>query len=340
VKILIIGSGAIGSFIGGVLGHSGREVVFYDLPDVIERIKSTGVIVDGLGERMRIESPTAVSRIDKDDMFDLAVVSVKSYSTGAAVKDIPENAVKKVLTFQNGVENEEILAEKFGKYKIIAGTITYPVAVLGPGHIKIENLKGGLGFAPMDPTVDMEGIPEMFETSGLDTAIYEDYRGMKWSKLMLNIVCNATCAILGMTPGEIFSDRRLVWIERESILELLRVVRKKKIPLYDLPGYPVKMMKTVYSLLPPSLLKMLLRKRIAKSRGDKKPSLMIEMERGSKRTEVRMYNGAISRAAEKMGIKAPVNRILSETLDGITSGSIPAEEYKGKPGVLYKKVRK
>jgi len=339
MKIIIIGTGAIGTFIGGVLAHSGQEVIFYDLPQVVERIVSKGLKVDGIGENIRIEKPLAISKVKDSDKYDLAIVSVKSYSTRAAVNGIPRSVPDRILTFQNGVENEDILADKFGEKKIISGTITYPVAYPEPGYVRIENQKGGLGFAPLDPAVELGEIPEIFGNAGLNVALYDDYRGMKWSKLMLNIVCNATCAILGMTPGEVFSDRRLVWIERESILELLRVMKRNNINPVDLPGYPVKLMKGAYSLLPPSLLKLLLHKKIEKSRGDKKPSLLIEVEHGSKLTEVGMYNGAIARAAESAGLKAPVNRILSDTLDRITSGEVDWEEFKGKPEALYREVK-
>ncbi len=339
MRILIIGSGAIGTFIGGILAGSGQDVVFYDLPSVVERLKTQEIIVEGIGKTIKIPNPNAVSEIKDDDNFDLAIVSVKSYSTKAAIQGIPEVVPQHVLTFQNGVENEIILSERFGRQKVISGAITYPVAYPAPGHVRIENLKGGLGFAPMTPSGNLGEIPSLFEKAGLETAEYCDYRSLKWSKLMLNIVCNATCAILGMSPMEIFSDRRLVWIERESIIELLRVMDKKKIRLVDLPGYPVKMMKTAYSLLPPSVLKLMLRNKIGKSRGGKKPSLMIEMEQGSKKTEVEMYNGAIARAAEAMGINAPVNKLLWKTLDGITAGKIKKEQFTSNPDELYRLAR-
>ena len=340
MRILIIGSGAIGTFIGGALIRAKQDVVFFDLPNVVERITTQGLKVEGIGEDIIVENPRAISRFEKDDHYDLAVVSVKSYSTAAAISGIPDNLPQKVLSFQNGIENEDILAAKFGKQKIIAGTITYPVAYPEPGQVKIENQKGGLGFAPMDPALNIDEIPGIFEKTGLNVAVYDDYRSMKWSKLMLNIVCNASCAILGMTPGEVFSDRRLVWIERESILELLRVMKKKNIKPVDLPGYPVQLMKTAYTFLPASILKLILYKKIEKSRGKKKPSLLIEVERGSKLTEVGMYNGAIVRAAEKIGLKAPVNKVLTDTLDGITSGDLQWEDFREKPKKLYEKIKK
>lgn len=335
MRILTIGAGAIGAFIGGSLLDAGHEVMFLELPQVAGKILNRGIRVEGLGRKIHIENPMIISELKGYPHFDLAIVAVKSYSTRAAIGNIPGYATQKVLTFQNGIGNEEILSEKFGNYRVIAGTITYPVSIMDMGHIKIANTNGGLGISAMDPSVDLTPYLNMFKSAGLDCNIYYDYRSLKWSKLILNLVCNATCAILGMTPGEIFSDRRLVCLEREQILEALNVMKQMKIQTVDLPGYQVDLMKTAFSFLPPSFLKLALRKKIHESRGAKKPSLLIEMEKGSSKTEIDFYNGAVYREATKLGIKAPVNKILTDTINGITSGELNWNEFRGEPGKLY-----
>jgi ketopantoate reductase len=124
------------------------------------------------------------------------------------------------------------------------------------------------------------------------------------------------------------------------ILELLRVMKAKKIKTIDLPGYPVNAMKTAYTILPPSILKIFLGKAIGKSRGNKKPSLMIEIEKGNTITEVSYYNGAISKAGGEIGVKTPVNSVLTDLLKKIASGEIPQEDYRKKPEILYDKCRR
>ncbi|MCE1245124.1 MAG: 2-dehydropantoate 2-reductase [Firmicutes bacterium] len=349
MRIIIIGSGAIGSFVGGMLGSTGQDVYFYDIPGVAEKLRLGGIKVEGIGSGVFIENPQAISSLDElgedfsmtaaGSFFDLAVISVKSFSTKSIIDVLPDNLADYVLSFQNGIGNEEILAEKFGRHRIIAGSITYPVAFPQLGYVRIENTKGGLSICPIAMATEASGIAEIFRKAGLNIIICRDAAGMKWSKLMLNIVCNASCAILGMTPDEIFKDRQLVWIERNMILELLDVMKAKKIRATDLPGYPVNAMKTAYRIMPPSLLKIFLGKAIGKSRGKKKPSLMIEIEKGTTTTEVGYYNGAIARAGEKAGIPTPVNRLLTDILDGIASGKIPSEKFAKNPSLLYQICR-
>ena len=49
-----------------------------------------------------------------------------------------------------------------------------------------------------------------------------------------------------------------------------------------------------------------------------------------------VYNGAIYESAEKLGISAPVNKVLTEILDKITSGEVDWSEFKENPGKLIK----
>lgn len=331
MRVLVIGSGAIGTFIGGVLASSGQDVTLMDLPPVVEALKAGGLEVGGLGRPIRERNFKAVPGIEGEEPFDLAVLAVKSYSTADAVASLPPGGAGLILTFQNGIGNEELLAKKFGREKVVAGSITYPVAFEGPGRVTVENSKGGLALSPLVPARNVAGLVEMFSNGGLDAVTVADYRGMKWSKLLLNLVCNATCAILGMGPGGIFSDRRLVRIEREQMLEALRVMGREEIPLLDLPGYAIRKMAAVFRYAPPSVLKLVMRGRIAKARGEKKPSLLLEMEKGSGKTEVEFMNGAVYRHSCSMAMKAPVNKILFETLSDIAKGFIPADEFRDRP---------
>lgn len=341
MKIIIVGAGAIGSFMGGILTRADQQVTFFDLPSVVERIKKGQIRVEGLGEEIVLKNAKAVSEIEEGERFDLCIIAVKSYSTRAAIENLPEDFSEFVLTFQNGIGNEQILAEKFGKNRVIAGSITYPVSYPDPGHVIIEKQSAGIGLSPVNPSVEIDHLTSTFKAGGLNVIEVEDFRSLKWSKLLLNITCNASCAILGMTPGEIFSDTRLVNVEREQFLEALRVMDKHKIDIVDLPGYPVNRMATAYHLTPPFLLKMLLKKEIEKGRGNKKPSLLIDMEKQTGNTEVEFLNGAVYCKAYNSALPAPYNKILSETLVDIVKGWIPWEDFKGKPEAflgLFEKI--
>ena len=302
---------------------------------MIEEIKKKGLVVEGIGEKISIKDPKAIVDPREFSPFDLAVISVKSYSTRYVVESLPEDVAKRVLTFQNGLGNEEILSEKFGAEKVVAGSITYPVSYISAGHVKIEKEKAGMGISPVSKA-DIDDLIDIFKKGGVTIREYSDYRSLKWSKLLLNIVCNATCAILDMMPKEVFSNLSLVWVEREQVLEALRVMNKKKIRVVDLPGYPVRAMATMYTLFPPILLMGIMKAKVAKGRGDKPPSLLLDLRKGRGKTEVDYLNGAIYREAYSVTLPARVNKIIAETLEDIARGVISWQEYRKKPEAFVK----
>jgi 2-dehydropantoate 2-reductase len=340
MKILIVGTGAIGSFIGGVLYRAGQDITFFDLPEVVDRIRTQGIRVEGIGEKIVMDNPKTLVSIDGKNTYDLMILAVKSFCTADAVKSFPDNTASLVLTFQNGIGNEEILAEKFGKQKIIAGSLTYPVSCPEPGIIKIENPKAGLGLSPVYHGTDIDEVFRVFETSGLNVFRVSDYRSLKWSKLILNLICNATCAILDMTPKEIFKNTKLVRIEREQILETLQVMKKQRIKIVNFPGYPVRMLSLIYSICPPFLIKILMGKKITRGRGDKKPSLLIELEKGGKQTEVGFLNGAVYHRASNLALFSCYNKVICETLEDIGNDTVARDTYRGKPEEFLKLFRK
>jgi 2-dehydropantoate 2-reductase len=340
MKILVMGTGAIGSFIGGVLHRAGQDVTFFDLPEVVDRIKKQGIRVEGIGEDITMNNPETITSIDEHNVFDLMILAVKSFCTVEAIKNVPDNIASLILTFQNGIGNEEILAEKFGSQRIIAGSLTYPVSCPEPGVIRIENPKAGLGISPVCQKTDIDEVYQIFQTSGLNVFRVDDYRSLKWSKLILNLICNATCAILGMTPKEIFENTKLVRIEREQILETLNVMKKKKIKIVNFPGYPVKMLSLIYRFCPPFLIRILMGKKIAKGRGDKKPSLLLELEKGGQQTEVGFLNGAVFHCASNLALFSCYNKVIYETLEDITCGAIAKDTYTHKPDRFLELFRK
>lgn len=61
------------------------------------------------------------------------------------------------------------------------------------------------------------------------------------------------------------------------------------------------------------------------------PSFHIDLYSGRSKSEVDYLNGAVVRVGEKLGISTPVNRILTETLLGLTEGRIPKNEFAHQP---------
>lgn len=337
MKLLIIGAGAIGTMLGVKLSLAGADVTFYDHPEILRDLSEKGMSLK-VGRReyvlnnVKYLDSTSISR---SGPFDLAVLCVKSYHTEKVCQSIPQGCFSQLLTIQNGVGNEEFLAQKFGAQCILAGVITLPVAVHGPGRVEITNTKGGLGLSSIRENAFCKDMKYLFERAGFDVRVYEDYREMKWSKLLLNIIGNATSAILDMSPVEIFDNRRLTSLEKQAFVEGLCVMKSLRLKLVELPGYPVRIIGIIFRHSPPTLLELIMSIQKSSSRGSKMPSLHIDLSAGSHYSEIEVLNGAIVKEARALGINVPVNTILYETLRGIVNGEIAWDRFRKKPDELW-----
>ena len=123
-----------------------------------------------------------------------------------------------------------------------------------------------------------------------------DYRALKWSKLVLNVIANASCAILNVLPERLVHSGDAFELELRSIREVRAVMKALGIAAIDLPRYPVRALQGV-ATLPTPVARTILANRIAGARGRKPPSLLLDLRAMKNRTEVDYLNGAVARAA-------------------------------------------
>ena len=122
---------------------------------------------------------------------------------------------------------------------MIAGTVTSAIGRKDAGSIVLERLRGS-GVAGGHPI--SARLAQAMNAAGLNTRLYKNADDMKWSKLLTNLLANATSAILDMTPSEIFADPGLCQIEIAQLRETLQVMQAQGIQPVDLPGTPVRLL--------------------------------------------------------------------------------------------------
>jgi 2-dehydropantoate 2-reductase len=255
--------------------------------------------------------------------FDLALCCVKAYDTAEAIAPLRPYAdrIDRWLTPQNGVANEELLGQLFGREKIIAGTVLNPISIPEVGTVRLEMRKGGLGLAPIDPACPGGPVVDAINSIGLPLRVYADYRAMKWSKLLLNLLGNATSAILDMNTLEAFADRRVFAIEVAALREAIAVMAALKVKAVSLPGYPVTWLVFAMRYLPLAILQPIMRRMARSGRGEKLPSLLIDLNAGRPKSEIDALNGAVSEASQSIGVKTPVNDALTATVRELVAGT-------------------
>ncbi len=339
-NFLVFGAGAIGTYVGGSLVISGNRVVFVEQPKAVEELRSRGLRLDLSNARKSVVSiqdssvgyATSLEEAFESGPFDLCIYSLKSFDTLAAVEEMKPMADKfpPLLCLSNGVENEPTIATVLGKEKVIAGSVATAIGRRGVGDIILERMRG-IGVEEAHPLSLFAA--QSLSAAGLNAHLYKVAADMKWSKMLSNLPANATTAILNMTAAEVFAHPGLFRMEMRMLRECLKVMRVNHIHVVNLPRVPVRAL-ALGSRIPDFAARLLLERAVGGGRGGKMPSFHIDLYSGRKKSEVEWLNGAIVRYGEKAGVASPVNKLLTDTLQALTTGKIALDTYSRQPDKL------
>ncbi len=345
LKILIVGAGAIGCFVGGRLAAGGQAVTLLGRPPLMDKIVADGLCLRQPTLSEQIVFPkTAASLTELSSAYDFVLISVKSPDTLQVAEELVSSGLplenSYIVSLQNGIGNEEQLADTFGRKRVMAGTLTIPISVPEEGVIAINKNKGGLGLATLDPLQPAQRLAKALTQAGLTTSVYKDYQAMKWSKLLLNIINNASSAILDEPPSRIIANPDLFNMEIAALVEGVQVMNALGLSVVNLPGYPVKLLAQLIQTpwLPLAAKRAILGPFMVSGRGAKMPSLHIDLAAGRATSEVAVLNGAIVEAGRTLEVTTPVNRTLTTILNGIVSGELEWSDYQQQPDKLLETV--
>ena len=345
MDILIYGAGAVGGYLGARLAQQQHNVTLITREVMAQLVGETGLELTEGGKRI-VTRPTAVTSVTqafKDGQtYDLIILAMKAYDMAAAINPLiafcPEPNM--IITTQNGIGIEKGLIKQFGAEHVIAGSFTLPIRKETTTQLVAERTDGGFCLAPTQPKQNIKQWLNLFKQAGLETKAFKEYESMKWSKAFLNIIANATSAILNRRPGLIYRSDLIFDLEIKMLQETLAVMKAAGHKVVDLPAVPATKLAFSVRRLPRSLLKPGLAKLVADGRGDKMPSFHIDLTTGKGKSEVVYHNGSIAKAGKEQGIPTPVNAALTDILWKLTLEKLDWREFNGRPKRLIQEVKR
>ena len=307
IIFIIVGMPAAGKNIAREYAEK-YNIPYFATGDIVrEEVKKQGLRLRLKDKDYCVPDPVVVSTVEealRQGPFDVAIFAIKSYDTQAALEGLKPYAVAlpPFLCLQNGVENEQRLAQVLGEDKVIAGSVTSAIGRRGAGDIILERLRG-IGIASahtLTPT-----LVAVMQAAGLKARQYDSAPSMKWSKMLTNLLANASSAVLDMSPDAIFANPGLYWLEVQEYREALRVMAAQHIKVTDLPGTPVCLLSWLIEDFPPAYSRPLLVRSLGKGRGGKMPSFHIDLSSGRGGSEVDFLNGAVRATASAWASPPP-----------------------------------
>jgi 2-dehydropantoate 2-reductase len=300
MRVCVVGCGAVGALFAANLSQlDDVEVWAVDVWDEhVQAINDKGLRLSGAAEV--VSRPRATSDPGEVPASDFGIIATKSMHTGAAVAAVAHAfADGSVCSVQNGVGNEEAIAEHVGR--VIRGT-TFPAGkIVEPGHIRWE-VRGDTSIGPFEPRpAPMEAVERLADActrAGMPTEAVRDARGPQWRKLIFNAATNPIGALTGLTHGRVCEDPALRTLVTALVDEGKAVAAAQGIELDEDPE---------------ELIDYAARPEVAY---DHKASMLQDVE-ARRETEIDFLNGGVARFGREHGVATPLNDAVTALIKGL-----------------------
>ena len=291
---------------GGVLTEAGHEVWLINRNAVqVGAMTQRGLMLrtDGVDRTVLVRAATSAAGVDSaSGSVDLLIVLVKSFHTAEAMRSAvslvgPQTVV---LSLQNGLGHEDVLAEIVGRDKLLAGKTYVGGTQLAPGHV-IAGTRSKLtviGEPGGTFSARAEAVAAAFNAAGLDTAVSDNIMGTVWDKLLVNVATGALSGITRLPYGQLYQVPELEACAVAAVTEAMAVARACGVRLSITE--PVEAWRMAGAGLPFEF----------------KNSMLQSLEKGSI-TEIDYINGAVVQQGARYGIPTPVNQTLMAAIKGI-----------------------
>jgi 2-dehydropantoate 2-reductase len=282
-------------------------VTFVGTDDHLLAMQKQGLIVTGIWGEHRLGSVTAYyGTKDLCGTYDVVLLSVKSYHTAAVITQtlpfIHENSL--IFSIQNGLGNWDAIAQAVGWERTVGARVIFGAEIERPGTARVTVYadKVLLGSPSKTAPADIiEKVCDHFNDAGIPTALCETITSFLWGKVLYNCSLNALGAILNVPYGRLQETPEVMETMRRIIAEIFLVADAKgvKLPYENSEAY-YKALTEVQ--LPPT--------------ATHRSSMLQDMAKGGRLTEIDALNGAISRYGREKGIPTPVNDVLTAIIKG------------------------
>ncbi len=320
MNICVLGAGSLGCAIGGTLAAAGHDVCLVNrhaaLVDAVNR-DGLALLATHDAASARHVRCRAATRCAGLPAADLLIVLVKTFDTAQAIAgaDSALGPHTLVLSLQNGLGAEDILAQAVGRQRLLVGRTFVGGELVGPGRVVATTAGKPTVIGALDPALGppaprVQALAEAFAAAGLATTVSANIVGALWDKLLVNVATGALAGITRLPYGLLYQMDALRQTARAAVGEAIAVAQAAGVTLActdaDQPWLRAG------SALP----------------FDFKPSLLQSLEKGSV-TEIDHINGAVVREGERLGVATPVNATLVACIKGIERGLLERRSAAG-----------
>jgi len=298
MKILIMGTGGVGGYYGGLLAQQGNEVTFISRGAHLYAIRQEGMKVKSVHGDFTIFPAQAVENPAEVGPVDLILFCVKTYNTDEAAEAIrpavgPQTVV---LSLQNGIDAAERIGKLVGLEHVLAGATWLSSAVEAPGLIKQVSQFRRIVFGELSEgrSERARSIYEVLNPTGITVEISDDIQKVLWTKFVFIAAVSSVGSLTRLPMGDYRSVPEARKLLSSIMQEVEALAQAQNIKLDN--DVVAKSMEFIDNSAPHI-----------------KPSMQFDVESG-RRTELESMIGAIGRKGRELGIPTPVSNFVYASL--------------------------
>ena len=338
-RIVFVGAGAIGGYVGGHMTRAGHDVTLIDAwPEHVEHMRAHGLELSGVSNaeqhtvKVNALHLTEVQQLSRQRPVDIAFVCVKSYDTEWATLLIRQYLAPDgfVVSLQNCI-NEERIAALVG-WGRTTGCIASLIAaeLYEPGRVKRTVPMGGerhTVFRVGEPhgrvTPRVQEVAELLRS--VDSAkATANLWGERWSKLVVNSMRNGLSAATGLYGNQRDTSEGPRWLSIRLGSQAVRVGQALGYSLERMLGMEPETLARAGEGHRDALAEItdILLEGVKKRADDQRPSMAQDIAKG-RRTETDFINGYIAARGAEIGVEAALHGRMNEAVRRVERGMTP-----------------
>ena len=303
MKILIMGTGGVGGYYGGLLAQHGHNVTFIARGAHLDAIQREGLIVKSVHRDFTVYPANATENPVEAGEMDLILFCVKTYNTEEAARAIqpivgPQTIV---LSLQNGIDAAERIGNVVGLEHLLGGVTWLSSAVEAPGVIRQVSQFRRIAFGELDggKSKRMEWISEALNDTGITVEASENIQKVLWTKLVFIAAISSLGSLTRLPLGGYRSIPQTRSLLTQIMKEVEAVAQAQNV---QLDGDVVERWLEFIDNSAPQI----------------KPSMQLDIESGH-RTELESMIGVVSRRGQELSVPTPA-------IDFVYASLLPIEQ--------------
>lgn len=303
-RFAVIGAGPVGGIMASHLRKSWHEVILVDkLRNHIDEIRNNGLSIFG-HQDVNVKFPKESLCYSVEELrgkeVDVVFIAVKVSFLESVVSEL-EKVVKPgttVVSLQNGMDTEEIIADTFGKENTIRIVVNYAGNLLGNSIIRMSFFNPPNYIGTIDPSADEKAktLARLISDAKLETAFTDDIKKYEWEKVILNSALSPVCALTRRTMKQI--------MEHVPARELVIGILNEGIETAKANGIEFEQGFLEHCIA------------YLDKAGHHRTSMHVDIERGTP-TELGFLNGKIEEYSKASGIHTPYNSSIVALIKGL-----------------------